>query len=330
MANLNKTSSIIIKKIEKFEYSSFMIGTIIDSEIIEREDFIRAEYKIKGGESIKSEITKQTSKFIALKSGKRVSLNKPDLNILVNTLMDDIEITTRSIFVIGNYIKRKRGVRQKKQRCKECKTYGCKICKFSGFQKSPSVENEIQKFLKKKFIANNVKISWFGSEDNNSLVKNKGRPFCAEIVSPIKRKSFFRDKKMNNGIIMKHAEILKNRPITDFGFIMKSRVNFKCNCKDVNKIKYLEKFFDKKDVTIYSINKRKHFTRKIFSVTIKKIEKKQVRLDIICEGGINIKKLVSGENNEIEPNFNKVIRRKCIPDKNAPFDVHYVRIQKKR
>ena len=64
MANLNKTSSTIMKKIEKFEYSSFMIGTIIDSEIIEREDFIRAEYKIKGGESIKSEITKSEKRLL--------------------------------------------------------------------------------------------------------------------------------------------------------------------------------------------------------------------------------------------------------------------------
>ena len=186
--------------------------------------------------------------------------------------MDDIEITTRSIFVIGNYIKRKRGINQKKQRCKECKTYGYKICKFSGFQRSPSVENEIQKFLKKKFIANDVKISWFGSEDNNSLVKNKGRPFCAEIVSPTKRKSFFRDKKMNNGIIMKYAEVLKNRPITDFGFIMKSRVNFECNCKDVNKIKYLDhKQFPCNSQLILNNNNRSGNSLKTFNQNIKNI-----------------------------------------------------------
>jgi tRNA pseudouridine synthase 10 len=327
MSNLNKIVKRITEKTEKFEYSSFMIGTTLDSEIIEREDVIRSEYKIKGGEPIKSEITKELSKLIKRKNGKIISLNKPELNILVNTLFDEIEIKSRSIFVMGRYIKRKRGVNQKKQRCKLCKSEGCKVCKFSGFIKMPSIENEIQKFLMKKFKANEIKISWIGSEDQNSLVKYNGRPFFAEVTSPIRRKAIFREKKMNHGIVIKSAEILRNRPKIDQGFIMKSIVNFELNLRDAKRLKKIEDYFTEKDVSIYSMNKRKYFTRRVISVKVKKLSGKCVKIELICEGGINIKKLVSGENDQVKPNFRKVMRLKCSVDKMAPFDVHYVKVQ---
>tara|TARA_B100000029_G_scaffold508496_1_gene595530 strand:+ start:44671 stop:45681 length:1011 start_codon:yes stop_codon:yes gene_type:complete len=327
MENLSKLAKRIMIKTEKFEYSSFMVGTILDSEIIEREDVVRSEFKVKGGEPIKSEITKELSKIIRRKNGKVISLNKPELNILVNTLFDEIELSSRSVFVKGMYVKNKRGINQKKQRCKQCKSEGCKNCNFSGFMKLPSVENEIQKYLKKKFNANEIKISWIGSEDQNSLVRYKGRPFFAEISSPMKRKALFREKKMNHGIIIKSAEILRKRPTIDHGFIMKAKVNFESNIKDEKRIKKIEKYFNDRDISIYSMNKRKYFTRKIISIRMKKKEGNRITVELVCEGGINIKKLVSGENEQVEPNFRKILRIKCSVDKEKPFDIHYVKFQ---
>jgi tRNA pseudouridine synthase 10 len=88
MSNLNKMAKRILNEIERFEYSSFMVGTILDSDIIEREDVIRSEFKVKGGEPIKSEITKELSRLIKRTNGRTISLNRPELNILVNTLLD--------------------------------------------------------------------------------------------------------------------------------------------------------------------------------------------------------------------------------------------------
>ena len=116
MSNLNKMAKRILNEIERFEYSSFMVGTILDSDIIEREDVIRSEFKVKGGEPIKSEITKELSRLIKRTNGRTISLNRPELNILVNTLLDEIEVSSRSIFLMGKYVKNKRGINQKKQR----------------------------------------------------------------------------------------------------------------------------------------------------------------------------------------------------------------------
>ena len=82
MSNIQQHTNKIITEVKKFECSTFMLGTILNSEFMEREDFIRAEYKIKGGETIKSEITKETSKIISQKINKKVNQqkNRPEQN----------------------------------------------------------------------------------------------------------------------------------------------------------------------------------------------------------------------------------------------------------
>ena len=133
MSNIQQHTNKIITEVKKFECSTFMLGTILNSEFMEREDFIRAEYKIKGGETIKSEITKETSKIISQKINKKVSLIKPDINILVDNIFDVIKITPKPIFTYGHYLKTIRGINQKKKRCNNCKTKGCNDCNFKGY-----------------------------------------------------------------------------------------------------------------------------------------------------------------------------------------------------
>ena len=327
MSNIQKNTNKIITEIEKFECSTFMLGTILNSEFMEREDFIRAEYKVKGGETIKSEITKETSKIISQKMNKRVSLTKPDINILVDNIFDIIKITPKSIFIYGFYLKSIRGINQKKKRCNNCKTKGCDNCKFTGFNDLPSVEEEIQKYLIKKFNAKNIIISWIGSEDSKSLVKNNGRPFFAEIQEPAKRKVIFRNKKMNHGVVIKNIKILSNKPPIDYNFILELKVNIKSNCSNKKKIKKLENEYKEKEISVFSTNKNKHFTRKIYSIKIRKITDKGFSAKLICEGGINIKKLISGENNEISPSFSQILKAKCSTSSRAPFDIYKVELK---
>ena len=287
MSNIQQHTNKIITEVKKFECSTFMLGTILNSEFMEREDFIRAEYKIKGGETIKSEITKETSKIISQKINKKVSLIKPDINILVDNIFDVIKITPKPIFTYGLYLN----------------------------------------YLTKKFQAKNIIISWVGSEDSKSLVRNNGRPFFAEIQEPSKRKVIFRKKKMNHGIIIKNIKILNNKLPTNYNFILEAKVNIKSNCSDKKRIKKLENVYKEKEISIFSTNKNKHFTRKIHSIKIKKIIDKRFSAELICEGGINIKKLISGENNEINPSFSEILKGKCFASNRAPFDIYNVKLK---
>ena len=78
---------------------------------------------------------------------------------------------------------------------------------------------------------------------------------------------------------------------------------------------------------MFSTNKNKYFTRKIYSLEIKKIIDKRFSVKLICEGGINIKKLISGENNEIDPSFSQILKAKCSTSKRAPFDIYKVKLK---
>ena len=67
MTTLDKFANDIIKKIRTYEFNDFLIGAIIPTKIMEKEDEFRAKYKLKGGESIKKQITRELNKKIAKK-----------------------------------------------------------------------------------------------------------------------------------------------------------------------------------------------------------------------------------------------------------------------
>ena len=73
---------------DQYEFDSFLIGTSLATQFIEREDEVRAKFKIRGMMSIKNHITSAIrSKFRTLTSA-REKFEKPDLLIILNIFSD--------------------------------------------------------------------------------------------------------------------------------------------------------------------------------------------------------------------------------------------------
>jgi tRNA U54 and U55 pseudouridine synthase Pus10 len=72
---MNQLDSIVEKIIEsvenKYEFKTFLLGASLPAPLYEREDQIRARFKIRGKESIKKELTKELRiKFIKITKKK--------------------------------------------------------------------------------------------------------------------------------------------------------------------------------------------------------------------------------------------------------------------
>ena len=132
-----------MKTLERYEYSTFMIGTSLSPRLTEKEDEFRAEFKLRGGETIKSEVTKEISRTIARETGKRIRFKHQDVFLLIDPLLGSMKVTPSSIFIEGRYKKDIRGVNQKRIRCRSCRTLGCQECDYTGYSSEPSVEGQI-------------------------------------------------------------------------------------------------------------------------------------------------------------------------------------------
>jgi tRNA pseudouridine synthase 10 len=330
--NLDEISERVIEGLKDYEFKTFQSGTSIESLLLENEDSLRAEFKLKGGASVKTEITRGISERIARVSHKKLSQIDPDIAIVVSPAERLFTIMPRSVHVYGRYRKTKRGLPQKRPKCEECGGRGCPTCAWKGFARTSSVESILADNLISSFDGKKVRFSWVGSEDDQSLVLGEGRPFYADIYEPKKRK-VSRDRlkaRLAEGVEMVNVKMLPKKPVPDIPFELLVEANVKAskNMKPSD-LQRLSKTFRNVEIKQYSANKQRFLTKKIKSMTTKTISRRRFVATISCEGGINIKKLVMGSNAEVSPNISEVLGYQCNTDSKRPFDILDVRVLKR-
>ena len=180
-SNLNHYLTLMMDSSMNYSFLTFSVGCMIKPSIIDRDDYIRSKYKLKGVDSVKTDVTRELGKLFSKKTKKIVNFLDPEITFTIN-LKDEICILrSKSITVFGQYIKTLRNIHQKQKSCTNCYGKGCRLCDFHGISEYDSVEGVISKFLFKKFGGTTAKFTWIGGEDKSSLVLGTGRPFFAKI-----------------------------------------------------------------------------------------------------------------------------------------------------
>lgn len=323
MSSIQKYTDLVINTLHDYEFTSLIIGARIPTAIIEREDNMRAELKLKGGETFKSNFTRNMNTAVSQQLKIEVNHKNPDVTVIIDLLLDMVEISSRSIYVYGRYIKNKRGIPQKQRKCQECKGEGCPECELTGYTTTDSVEQRLTVPLLQLFNANRIKFSWVGSEDMNSLVLGNGRPFYAEILEPkIRKPKRIKSvlKKNDNDISLNDLNLITKRPKKDLQFTVNVRSSFKLN-KRISKIsiKNLQETFKETSLQIMSSNK--NITKKIYHFTVESVNGCNLQVNLECDGGLSIRRFLTGENDEVLPNLSGILKRKITLNKEKPFDI---------
>ena len=130
MTLVKPLSDDIVVELKKYDYDTFLVGASVPHTILDNDDELRSRFKIKGRDSIKSQITKMLSQKVKTQTGKTVNYSKPDLTILASMGDRQISINLRSIWLAGKYVKLKRGLPQRSSACGICNGLGCAECGY--------------------------------------------------------------------------------------------------------------------------------------------------------------------------------------------------------
>ena len=300
---------IIYEKINSFDFKSFNLGLTLKNSYLERDDYIKSKFKIKGIENLKSSISDELAKKISKKTKSRKITEDYDLFLQVNLKDDSCIIRSKPILVYGRYNKKIRKISQKLKSCKSCNGFGCHNCNFTGLENIETVEGKISYFLKKKFDANKVQINWIGGEDQSSLVLGNGRPFFAKIINPKKRNRLLRKFSDLDTVSLSELRKLSVQPKGTVPF--KSEVSITIDTKKLITSSALKKLNILKNAEImnYSKDKRNNLKR-IYDVHYKKLGKTTFLLDLFMDGGIPIKSFV--QNSDLTPNISELLENQCI------------------
>lgn len=174
--------------ISSYEFETFQVGAVIPKFMIDKEDEIRSRFKVNSGLAIKRAFTATFRMELEKILRKRPVLNKYDLLIQFDLASFLVKVESTTLTFLARYAKIKRGFPSRSPKCKTCHGATCNSCEHTGLDPSvQSVELQIVKAFLVAFDAEKVRISWSGTEDDDTLVLGKGRPIRVTVFGPKRR-----------------------------------------------------------------------------------------------------------------------------------------------
>ncbi|MHA7647658.1 tRNA pseudouridine(54/55) synthase Pus10 [Nitrosopumilus sp. S4] len=298
---------LMIDASSSYSFKTFSVGAMVKPSIVDRDDYIRSKFKLKGIDGIKTDITKELAKSYSRKTKKTLDPVDSDVTFTVNLKDGICELRAKSIVFSGRYVKPIRGLPQKQKSCDNCLGKGCRSCHFHGISEFQSIEGIISKFLFEKIGGTTAKFTWIGGEDKSSLVMGKGRPFFVKVQNPNKRKMTSTSFK-SESVKIDNLKIITDSPKRPLKFKSTIEMNILTNSeitsKDLLKLKQLTK----QPIVVYE-KSGKRSEKTIFSIKYKKNPKSGFTLIINAEGGLPVKRFVTGD--DVTPSISKILNNPC-------------------
>ncbi|MBC8250196.1 MAG: pseudouridine synthase [Candidatus Nitrosopelagicus sp.] len=300
--------SNVIEKSSYFDFKTFHLGIILKPSLLERDDYIKSKFKIKGIENIKFGIAKELGKKISRRTNSTQVNTNPDLFIQTNFKDESCTLKAKPLFVYGRYNKKIRNIPQKQELCHNCSGIGCHNCEFKGLENIQSIESIISNLLITKFDCKQIKINWIGGEDQSSLVLGNGRPFFAKLLNPKKRNRVLRKISDLQNISLSELQKISVQPKGHVSF--KSEVSVTIDTEQSVSLTQLKKLKILENTLIQDSSKDKNNSQKrIHKIGYKKTGKNRFILDLVVDGGVSIKFFI--QKSETVPNISDLIKNRC-------------------
>lgn len=321
---LDKLAAEAFRALDEYEFFTFLVGSIFPPAIIDKEDSIRSTYNLEFGESIKSEFNREIGKRLQdeIKSAT-VDFKAPDIVVTFDLIKDKILVKSNPLLILGRYKKLQRGIPQSRWFCRKCRGKGCEYCHNTGKMYQESVEEFISKPIFEIAQGTASKFHGSGREDIDARMLGNGRPFILEISEPRKRKLDFKSLQETinenaRGKIEVELESLTDRTKVRELKTRSSRSPkaYRANVTldpsldlEESDVKNIEESFSdtmiQQRTPLRVVHRRadKIRARKVISFQIQEIKLNKLKIYIVCEGGLYVKELISGDEGRTQPNL---------------------------
>ncbi|HJJ98924.1 MAG TPA: tRNA pseudouridine(54/55) synthase Pus10 [Methanocorpusculum sp.] len=324
----------VVAAVQNIEYSTFVIGTRVPPMITESEEMIWSDLSLEHPEPIKSEINREVGKAVSTLTGKKGDPKNPELTAVLNIAGDCVELQIASIYFYGRYLKYKRGIPQTHWDCRACRGKGCEKCNFTGKQYPTSVEELIAMVPKQMFAAENGVLHGSGREDIDALMIGTGRPFVMEMQNPKIRNVDLQELesainasaapsvqvKLERWSDKKTVEMLKlNKGHKTYRILVD--IDGSISLETVlNAISKLKGALVHQRTPERVVHRRADLVRDRAVIDIKCLgmEGSFYCIEVVGEGGLYIKELVSGDGGKTTPSLAEIL---AVPAKVVALDV---------
>ncbi len=325
----------ILDKLKPYEFANFLVGIELPILMAEREDEFKASFNIRYSESIKHEFGRVLGKRLEAQTGKPVEFRTPDIMIIVNPFTEKIRLQVNPIFVAGRYRKLVRDIPQSRWLCSQCRGRGCEKCEGTGLLYPTSVEVLVSKPILETAEGQESAFHASGREDIDARMLGTGRPFIVEISQPKKRSLDLKalEKEINSGATEKveisklsfttREVVRKLKKAENAQKEYRALIAFENEIHEADMRLLQEKLTGvliKQQTPLRVVHRRADLTREryIYKLKVKKISAKEALMEVLCQGGLYVKELVSGDDGRTVPSVTELLHN---PAKITKLDV---------
>ncbi len=319
---IDKITEKVAKKLSKREFSSFLVGTKVSSDLLQREERLWEKTGIEFCEPVRAEINREIGRRLEKILGKKADLKKPDIAVLLDLESDKIILQINSLYIFGCYQKLVRGIPQSK--------WG------TPRKYKTSIEEIIGNPILKMVEGFDIKLHGAGREDIDALCM-AWRPFVLEVLKPRKRKI---DLKKAEKLISGKKVRVKGLKIVNLDVVQKVKeakpdktykaiVNLEKEIKkpDLEKLRQLIGTINQKTPKRV-MHRRGNLMRKraVKDLKTRLLGKKKFRLIVKTEAGLYIKELISGDEGRTRPSVSETLGQKAVCEKLDVIKIGKIRI----
>jgi tRNA pseudouridine synthase 10 len=319
-----------LEKLKAYEYTTFLVGVELPTEVEEREDEFKADFEVRHGESMRNEFSRDIGKEISEITKKVAEYKKPDVVVLLNPFTGQVTLQANPLYIEGRYKKLIRGIPQSKWVCRKCRGKGCPRCNWTGKMYPESIEEIIAGPTLEKTGGEDVSFHAAGREDVDARMLGRGRPFIVEVKKPKRR--FIHLQKLTKAINKQAQDkvkvlnlrfagkddVRKLKKIEASEKVYKAIVEFDKNVSD-EELEAVEKTFTNAVVRQQTpsrvLHRRANLVREkyIYEAKIKRLTPNRAEIKIRCQGGLYIKELITGDEGRTDPCVAKIVNAEAKP-----------------
>ncbi len=319
-----------LDKLKAYEYTTFLVGVELPTDIEEREDEFKAEFEVRHGESMRNEFSRDIGKEISEITKKAAEYKKPDVVVLVNPFTGQVVLQANPLYVEGRYRKLIRGIPQSKWVCRECRGKGCPRCNWTGKMYPESVQEIIAGPALEKTGGKDVLFHAAGREDVDARMLGQGRPFIVEVKKPKRRSIDLQDLAHTIGkqaqgkleVLNLHfatkEDVRKLKKAEASEKVYRATVEFDRNVSD-EELKTVEQTLTnaviRQQTPIRVLHRRADLVREkyIYEAKTKRLTPNSAEIRIRCQGGLYIKELITGDEGRTDPCVAKIAKAEAKP-----------------
>jgi len=314
-----------LEKLKAYEYTTFLVGVELPTEVEEREDEFKAEFDVRHGESMRNEFSRDIGKEISEIVKKVAEYKKPDVVVILNPFTGQVMLQANPLYIEGRYRKLTRGIPQSKWVCVKCRGKGCQRCNWTGKMYPESIEEIIAGPTLEKTGGEDASFHAAGREDIDARMLGRGRPFILEAKKPKRRFIDLQELALSiNERAQGKVEVLnlrfagkeavrKLKKTEASEKVYRAIIEFDRNVSD-EELKMLEKTFAnavvRQQTPLRVLHRRADLVREkyIYEAKTKRLTPDRVEMRIHCQGGLYIKELITGDEGRTDPCISGIIK----------------------